>query len=89
MFTVEISVMDEFVKHTENWCPNMEFRCSDSFGRELPVPCVSGHPCRHKLCSDISLACLDTSQVKISETQIQLIFSPFLLLPSDFLHSFT
>ena len=48
MFTVKISVVDESVKYSEKWCPDREFRCSDSLvDRELLVPCVSGHPCRH------------------------------------------
>jgi hypothetical protein len=48
MFTVKISVVDEFVKQSEKWCPDMEFRCPDNLvDRELHVPCVSGHPCRY------------------------------------------
>ena len=48
MFTVEKSVVDEFVKQSGKWSPDREFRCPDSLvDRELPIPCVSGHPRRH------------------------------------------
>ena len=51
MFTVEISVVVVSVRQTGKkngvWCPDREIRCLDSLGRDLPVPCVSGHPCRH------------------------------------------
>ena len=68
MFIVKISVVDKSVKQSEKWCLDREFRCPDSLGRELLVPCVSAHPSRHARqgvwvfgCPDIPLSCPDTA----------------------------